>query len=140
MSSKEIAIPICPYCKQQSSLVTGETVYPNPSLFYLHRQYFYYCQPCDAYVGCHGMSKVPLGSMANRTLRDLRKKAHAAFDPLWRSKVRMGAPKKKARLEAYTWLANRMGMDLKTCHIGMMNDEQCQRVVLVVKELIGEAA
>jgi hypothetical protein len=48
----------------------------------------YHCKSCDAWVGVHKGTNKPLGRLANRELRDWKKKAHAAFDPLWQEKLR----------------------------------------------------
>jgi hypothetical protein len=50
--------------------------------------------------------------------------AHAAFDPKWQSK-------KMKRTAAYAWLAEKLGIDGKDCHIGMMDLMMCKRVVEV---------
>jgi len=45
----------------------------------------YYCKEDDAYVGTHKNSRKSLGTMANKELRERRKKAHRVLDPLWKS-------------------------------------------------------
>ena len=57
----------------------------------------YYCEPCNAYVGCHKNSRKPLGTLANKELRELRIRTHEIFDPLWKSG-------KMTRSEAYKML------------------------------------
>lgn len=62
--------PICPYCDNESELVDSEVVYGKSyGMMFL-------CSPCDAYVGCHKDSpnNRPLGTLANRSLRSLRKR------------------------------------------------------------------
>jgi len=44
----------------------------------------YLCRSCDAYVGVHKGTDKPKGRLANAELREYKKKAHSAFDPLWR--------------------------------------------------------
>ena len=127
----------CPYCDRAAELVTGKTIYPRRvDLLDLK---FWRCEPCGAYVGCHkagakiydGQKRmvsdgtVPLGRLANATLRRLKQEAHAAFDPLWRS----GA---MTRVEAYAWLAAQLGVSVRNCHIGMMDDDGCRAVLQVV--------
>lgn len=72
----------CPYCHGQVLLTTGEEIYPHRRDLY-HKK-FYICRPCNAYVGCHDGTTVALGPVANMTLRNIRKRAHAAFDPIWK--------------------------------------------------------
>lgn len=119
---------ICDYCQRPAPLVTGCAIYPHrPDLF---ARRFYQCVPCDAYVGTHRDSKdaMPLGRLANSTLRAAKKRAHAAFDPLWQS-ARM------KRKDAYGALARELGIAFRDCHIGMFNESQCAAVVEAVERI-----
>lgn len=88
---------------------------------------FYLCAPCGAYVGTHKASGKPLGTLANNELRMARSRAHRAFDPLWQD----GSMK---RTEAYAWLANRLYIETKDCHIARFDLETCENVVRIVAE------
>lgn len=130
----------CPYCGQQSNLVGGDVIYPHRSD--LHSLMFWQCAPCDAYVGCHKRGAtvlvnkrqvrsdgtLPLGRLADAQLRKAKSAAHAAFDPLWRSG-------EMTRREAYAWLATTLGLSSDKCHIGMMDVDACQAVVVAVKNV-----
>ena len=121
----------CDYCQKETKLVAGATVYPHiPSL---HEKLFYLCSPCGAYVGVHRGTEKPLGRLANVELRKAKQKAHAAFDPLWLD-INGGM----TRSEAYSWLAHRMEIPIRLCHIGMFDLEQCKRVVAIceLKEVL----
>lgn len=125
-------IPACPYCSQRARLVTGRVIYPRrPDLG--HKK-FWHCAPCGAYVGCHdagvgqGNGTKPLGRLANAELRAAKQRAHRAFDMLWLDKPN----KRRARLAAYAWLAEAMGLPVEQCHIGEMDVAQCDRVVSLV--------
>lgn len=118
-----MANPICPYCGSESKQVKGRDIYLRARNSYADKT-FYQCTPCDAYVGCHPSTDVPLGRLANAPLRKARNAAHAIFDLKWRS----GNMKRK---EAYAWLAEKLGLDRKDCHIALMEIEMCQRVVEV---------
>lgn len=90
------------------------------------------CRPCEAWVGCHKNSKrnAPLGRLANKELREWKIKAHAAFDPMWRAKMlRDRCSQGEARNAGYAWLAQQLAISLDDMHIGMLNVEQCKRVV-----------
>lgn len=118
--------PYCPYCNAAAELVGGAVIYPHrPDLHYLK---FWLCAPCQAYVGCHdsGKGRTPLGTLANAELRAARSRAHAVFDPIWRSR-------KRTREGAYAWLAHRMGIEKKDAHIGMFGLEQCHMVIELAK-------
>lgn len=114
--------PKCPYCQRDSYKVDGDAIYPHRKD--LHAKKFYACLQCDAYVGTHEASGLPLGRLANATLRRLKQAAHAAFDPLWRE-----SSAKFDRSDAYTWLASQMGLSRDETHIGMFDEDQCRRVV-----------
>lgn len=117
--------PMCPYCQKFSEQVTGAKIYPHrPDLY---GKTFYLCEPCDAYVGCHPGTTNPLGRLANAELRKAKNRAHAAFDPIWKSG-------QKKRGSAYAWLAEQLGIDGKDCHIGMMDVEMCKAVVLACEQ------
>lgn len=115
---------ICQYCNNPSRLVDGSFLYPHRSdLSHLN---FYYCDDGHepAYVGCHPHSTKTLGILANSELRDAKKRAHLAFDPIWRNK-------RYTRGQAYKWLAETMGLTREECHIGMFSIRQCTQVVLL---------
>ena len=117
-----MSTPICPYCGKSSVMVGGAQIYPHrPDLY---SKLFYQCKPCDAMVGCHPGTRKPLGRLADAELRRAKQAAHAAFDPKWQSK-------KMNRHAAYRWLSEQTGIDRLQCHIGMMDVEQCKRVVEV---------
>lgn len=116
----------CDYCHKPAKLVTGAEAYPHrPDL---HHKKFWECKPCDALVGCHpgGTGCKPLGRLANPELRRAKQAAHAAFDPLWKSR-QMG------RREAYAWLADVLGIPKEQAHIGMFDVERCRAVVAAVR-------
>lgn len=121
---KHSAAPACPYCSGPSALVSGDVIYPHrPDL---HEKKFYSCASCNAYVGCHPGTVVPLGRLANAELRLAKNRAHSVFDPLWRD----GSMR---RVEAYKWLAQSLGIPRKQAHIGMFDVAQCKAVVDAVK-------
>ena len=117
--------PTCPYDGEVSVLKDGMQVYDK---YEFKNKWFYVCPKCGARVGCHSWSKIPLGRMANAELREWKKKAHAAFDPLWARKAkREGISKGKSRRAGYKWLSGQLG--IPKCHIGSMDIKTCQRVV-----------
>jgi hypothetical protein len=110
---------ICDYCQGPTELVGGVVIYPH--LPELSDRQFYYCQPCQAWVGCHQGSTSPMGRLANKELRQAKMRAHDAFDTAWRGRI--------SRRKAYRWLAEQMPVDRRKAHIGMFDVEQCARVV-----------
>lgn len=117
--------PICPYCQKAAEIYGVSTPgYPYQRDY----GYVWMCRPCDARASCHPKSTRPLGTLSDKRLRDLRHRAHDAFDPIWKRGCRgekMGRPK------AYRWLADQMGMSKKDCHISLMTEAQCLLVETV---------
>lgn len=81
---------------------------------------------CDSYVGLHQGTLKPKGTLADAPTREARKKAHAAFDPLWRWFRKDDAVR---RNERYAWLAKKLGV--AEAHIGEADVETCQKIVQV---------
>ncbi|APS35518.1 MULTISPECIES: zinc-finger-containing protein [Serratia] len=116
----------CDYCGKPAALVRGFVIYPHRKD--LANGYYWSCDPCGAYVGCHRDSNaMPLGRLANAQLRAAKRLAHAAFDPLWKE---FGMK----RADAYQWLAEQLGIPGAECHIGMFDIDMCRRVQRVATE------
>ncbi len=121
----------CPYCKGPAELLM------DSSPLYRGRDYgpVWFCRPCDAWVGVHENSPryLPLGRLANAELRKAKMAAHAIFDPLWQRKLLPAEKgvKKRARGDAYHWLAQQLGIPFDQCHIGLFDVDMCKRVVAV---------
>ena len=117
----------CPYCNSPTHLGGSRQVYGRT------RGELLICSKwpeCDAFVGVNKVTGHPHGTLANRELRSLRKKAHAAFDPKWKRRGRKGM----TRSQAYAWLAKQLGLEPSECHIGLFGVEMCRRVVGVCSE------
>lgn len=114
----------CPYCSSLIQKVDSSIIYGKSyGMVYICQRF----PICDAYVGCHRRSGKPLGRLANKELRAWKVNAHDAFDPLWKSGD-------MTRTEAYSWLAGKMEMDERDCHIGMFDVKECREVVRIMKE------
>ncbi len=116
----------CPYCGKRAEMVAGSKIYPDVKS--LWNRLYYLCEPCEAYVGTHIGSVVPLGTLANKELRIARVQAHSAIDPLWKSK-------RMTRSGVYGWLAAEMQVCM--CHIGLFDVAQCKQVIAIVNKLEG---
>lgn len=120
--------PRCPYCGRDAKLVMGHDVYPHrPDL---GSKSFWKCGYCQAWVGCHPRTTVPLGRLANAQLRQAKQRAHALFDPRWLRQRDKGA----ARVKAYAWLAEKLNIAPENCHIGEFDFETCQRAIEVLED------
>lgn len=125
--------PVCPYCDVRSVLASSAEVYGG-------RDYgpIYLCRPCNAWVGCHVGTTLPLGRLADAVLRTWKTRAHDAFDPIWQGAVdaaftRHGffpkGVKARYRSAAYGALAGLLGIPKPDCHIGMFDVDTCRRVI-----------
>lgn len=118
--------PICNYCNKPAKLVDSKVLYGYA------KGHIWLCS-CGAYVGTHKNSTKPKGTLADRETRKARIKAHEVFDSYWKTRFWTGNSRRQARIAGYKWLADQMGMDLKQCHIGKFNAQQCQRVIEIVE-------
>ncbi|MBT7339193.1 MAG: hypothetical protein HN802_05845 [Candidatus Jacksonbacteria bacterium] len=107
---------ICPYCKKEARWCENKERYGRN---YGKSYMCYWCQNCDAYVGCHQNTKRALGTMANKELRGWRMKAHASIDPIWRN----GHAHRK---KVYKDMKRHFGREI---HIGESNIEQCKDII-----------
>ena len=109
---------ICPYCKKEATWGENKAIYgKNYGKSYM----CYYCLDCSAYVGCHNNTQHALGTMANKELREWRKMAHSAIDPLWKDPYGT-----MERDEVYTLLRHKFG---KPIHIGQSDVNQCKKII-----------
>ncbi len=114
---------ICPYCKHPTVFVDSIEVYRKKSYGMI-----YLCRPCQAWVGIHKDSKAAaLGRLANAELREWKKKAHDAFDPIYKSN-------QMSRAQAYEWLSQKLNIPRHYTHIGFFGVETCKRVVSLCKK------
>lgn len=110
----------CPFCGKEAEWTENKAIYGRN---YGRSVMCYLCRPCNAYVGCHQNTKKPLGTMANKELREWRVKAHSAIDPFWKS----GRMKRR---EVYNFLRKKLG---KEVHIGGSDIETCRQIIKVME-------
>ncbi len=117
----------CPFCSSRVSLIDSAKVYGQSYGFiYLCDSY----PKCDARVGCHPRTIIPLGTLANKELRRWRSLAHRKFDPLWQSGVF------SSRQAAYKWLSKVMRLPLEKTHVAMFDIRQRQRAIVCVEDFL----
>lgn len=117
---------VCGYCDREAKRVGADKIYKNrPDLL---GRWFWKCDPCDAYVGCHPGTDRPLGVLSNKRLRHAKQRVHRALDPLWKS----GAMKRK---EAYAMLAKALNISAPNCHIGMFDYETCVKAWTLLEKM-----
>ena len=118
---------ICKYCGSPTELVDSSEIYNGVSYGRI-----YLCRKCQAYVSCHKGTDTAMGSVANAELRKLRNTAHEWFDSIWKHKL------KKSRYNAYSWLSLRLKMNKNFTHMGLLDEEDCKRVIEISSEYIRE--
>lgn len=121
----------CQYCNAISKVVQGGVLYGAGHK--LSHKEFYYCEPCEAWVGMHDINKKPFGTLAKSDLRKKRVLAHAEFDKVWKAKILEGYSKTAARQEAYEWLSKSLDIPINQCHIGFFNVGECNKTIAVCK-------
>jgi ssDNA-binding Zn-finger/Zn-ribbon topoisomerase 1 len=110
----------CPYCVAKAELKDSAIIYNGRSYgkVYVCSNY----PTCDAYCGVHKGTDVPLGRLANAELREGKKRAHAVFDPLWKTGV-------VSRKGAYAIASEIMGKPVDETHIGMFDVQECKDLI-----------
>lgn len=113
--------PRCPYCGNHTVLRSADGIYRENS----RQEMLYVCKKypvCDAYVRVQKGTTIPLGTIANRELRELRIKAHQQFDKLYKCGY-------MSKHDAYQWLGNLLGVPAKNAHIAQLNVLSCNLVI-----------
>lgn len=77
--------------------------------------YVYRCAQCQAYVGLHPDTDLPLGIMADRQTIQARKEAKTVFQRLVLVKHN------RDRNAGYAWLAGELDIPASICHFGMFD-------------------
>ena len=113
----------CPYCGSSVKFRSADGI--NHTMLYVCSHY----PECDSYVRVHDGTRIPVGSMANKKLRTLRKTAHEYFDQLYQSGL-------MDKQEAYQWLANLISAPLSEAHIGYLGEYYCQVVIDECRKLL----
>ena len=121
---KEIRV-YCPYCKGEAELVNARI----EGKINVNRM-IWLCRLCDAYCGVHKNSihNKPLGTLANKELRNKRQLVHRLFDRLWRKEG-------WERGKAYGILSALVGVHKRNTHIALFTMEQCERAILELNKM-----
>ncbi len=119
--SKDFSSMRCPYCGSTVVFRYADTIYEKPyvnALLCVCSRY----PECDAYVRCHPGTRIPMGELADKNLRALRRQAHASFDRLYKSGL-------MTREQAYNWLSDRLMLPGGKAHIGELREYYCNEVI-----------
>jgi hypothetical protein len=115
----------CRYCSWPVEIAHHTEVYRRE---YGDWPWMYRCTGCDARVGMHPFTSIPLGTLANEETREARSRAHATFDPIWKSG-------RMTRTAAYDLLRRILNVPAEQAHISMLDVAQCRTVVESVEFL-----
>lgn len=102
----------CPYCGSKVIYTSNAKIYGKE----YGNGKCYKCINCDAYVGVHTGTDIPLGRIANKELRQLKKQCHDLFDRTW-------TKEKHNRQQKYKELANYLKIPQQECHFGWFDKE-----------------
>lgn len=119
----------CPHCGSKVNIEPNSTVYRGRS--YGEWPWVYVCEDdeCDSYVGLHPYTSIPLGTLANKQIREARKRSKAVFNQYMNEKG-------IGRSQAYSNLAQCMGIDVNDCHFGWFDVQQCDEAQTHLHDLI----
>ena len=118
-------IPVeCDYCGSPVIFTSNSVIYGKE----YGNGKCYKCTKCDAFVGTHTGTEIPLGRLANKKLRELKKKCHALFDPVWKNS------KNITRDRAYGRLADKLKIPVSTCHFGWFDEELLLRCIDIMSD------
>lgn len=115
----------CPYCNNKAELVLSGVVY-GYNVPYCNNL-LYICKPCQAWVGTHKKTVIPLGTLANGSLRAKRRETHEKFDRIWKMRHL------PSRERAYYWLSKKMKIPFEDTHIALFDLRQCEIALSIVK-------
>lgn len=112
----------CPHCGAQAVLRPSSVVYQNRAR---PGEHLYVCArypQCDSYVSAHKKTLLPMGTLANASLRRKRILAHRSFNRLWEE-----GPMKK--WQAYQWMQAKLALPSDQAHIAMMSEYMCDQLI-----------
>lgn len=124
MRKKGLKMPrrvTCPYCGLAAVLREDSYVHGGNGM----GKYLYVCKnypDCNAYVGVHPGTKIPMGTLADSELRNKRIKAHKMLMAICEN----GLMTKK---EAYRWIETMFGIDSSEAHIAKFSDYRCEELM-----------
>ncbi|KAG1248752.1 hypothetical protein G6F63_014192 [Rhizopus arrhizus] len=119
----------CHCCDGPVKLTNNSEIYNGHS--FGDWPFVYRCTQCQAYVGLHPDTDLPLGIMADRATVAARKEAKVDFQRL--TAARFGYD----RSAAYAWLAQALGIAKSICHFAMFTEDQAQRAGEVCRLELG---
>lgn len=113
----------CPYCGSQAFLRPSSVLNKHGPIYDGEKYYVCAHYPiCDSYVKAHAFNQMPMGTLANSSLRRKRRDTHIALQKLWEHGL-------MTRKEAYRWLQTQMGLTAEDTHIAKFSEQRCEQVI-----------
>lgn len=113
----------CPFCSSEVVLTSNKEIYGKE----FGNGKCYLCRKCKASVGTHNGTTRPLGILANREMKILKKTCHDLFDITWKNKI-------LNRTEAYKRLARSLGIKQEDCHFGHFEIDMLINAIKVLSD------
>lgn len=133
---KALPQPLCDYCSQRAVLARyGDESYPYRE----DHGPLWICTACQAWIGIHSRStrNVPLGRLADSSLRDAKSRLHDTLEPLVAGKIRRDHVNPfEARAKAVRWVATELGFEPVPTTIHNLSLEQCEQAIRYVEAFI----
>lgn len=90
--------------------------------------YCYYCSDCKNFIVTQrGEHKRALGTIANKDTKALRLECHKYMDALWENS--------RQRRYYYHKLSKEMDIPFERCHFGMMDKDQLEKALEILKKM-----
>lgn len=118
----------CPYCGapavcRPASMIHGKNTWHKGTHLYVCSRW----PECDSYVTAHKANLQPMGSLANKNLRNKRIQAHQALEEF----------RQNRRMETwgiYIWIQTKLQLSPDQAHIGMFTEEMCDLLITICQE------
>lgn len=114
---------VCRYCNGRVVFVNNSHVYGSTVGLW---PFVYTCVNCDSFVGTHTGTDIPLGTLANRELRQLRQVAKQSFLALNKLLHRNAT-------QSYKWLAEQMDKPVNETHFGWFEAEDLNKALQITE-------
>lgn len=97
--------------------------------------FIYRCKDCNAQVGCHGDSKKPFWTLADKETRNARHQVHWILDPIWKQETAgdyKSWSRGKRRKELYRLISEHFNIPLEKTHIWMFDLQKCRETYVFI--------
>ena len=112
----------CPHCGHEVVFTSAEELYRKKKYAAIQ---IYLCRNCTASVGVHKGTKNPLGVLATKEMKVLKRACHDLFDVVWKTG-------KLRRNTAYGRLAEALGIPVADCHIGHFETDKLLKALEIL--------